>query len=247
MPSSPCLFARGRVKGGFNGASLAVLAPPRYNAAAEVLVGFDEQVKGRAVMDPSQYPQQPAYPGYGQPQTGFAAPAGAPSSVPPKRGSAGRVIAIVAVLVVVLGAVGGFFRYNGPVDTVKGFFQDAFVSFDAHAAGNRVCADAKSDFDEASTQTGLDQVKAAGGTFNLTALQYSVADTNLVSEAHVKIAGKVTFAFQGQTTTVADFSTAKDNVLDVKSSGLGWCLASPKNVTGGSSAQVPGVLALLVA
>src|SRR5262249_40930160 len=98
--------------------------------------------------DPYQYQQQP----------GYVAPALAASSRGVNRG--GSTTAISAVVLVTVFAVLGFVRYNGPVDTVRGFFNDVYVDFNVQAAANRICSDSPEKItDVAAFQQQLNQLR----------------------------------------------------------------------------------------
>jgi hypothetical protein len=181
-------------------------------------------------MDPSQSPQQPSYPtypsyptpAYGMPQ---AAPAVAMPAPTPKKGGAGRIIAVVLVLVVAAVAVLGYLHYNGPIDTVKGYFNNTFVTFDGTAAYNSICSDAKDrPTSVAAMQQEIDQAKAVG-TFDISKITYSLASENFFSDASVKLGGTITVKTTagGQ---VGPTSLPVSGTFGLKSTGFGWCLES---------------------
>lgn len=165
------------------------------------------------MQDPAQYPQQP----------GYAPPAPAAAPAPPGGGNRGRTIAIIAIVLALVLAVLGVLRYNGPVDTVKGVYNDLFINFNVQAAANRFCSDSPEKItDVAATQKQFDQLKGTA-KFDLAGVTYSMTSMDFISKATVHTDGtaKFTFTVSGQTQ-----STSLPLKADVKlkSSGLGWCI-----------------------
>jgi len=165
------------------------------------------------MQDPYQNPQQLGY--------SVSAPAASPTTR--GGGGRGRIIAIIAAVVVV--AVGGlgFFRYNGPVDTVRGFVNDLFVGFNVQAAANRICSDSSDKITNVATlQQQFDLLKNTA-KFDVSGVTYGITSQNFISDATVHVDGtaKITLSAggQGQASSVPLKGDVK-----LKTSGLGWCI-----------------------
>jgi hypothetical protein len=152
--------------------------------------------------------------------------ASAPSAVPTlasaRRGKRRLIIGIVVAMVALALAGLGYARYNGPVNTVKGYFQDAFVTFDAQSAAGRICSDSPQKIKSiADFQQQLDLVKG-DATIDLSGITYTMTSQNLISDATVHVGGTFKAAVHG----LPSVSVPLNVDATLKSSGLGWCIES---------------------
>ncbi len=141
--------------------------------------------------------------------------------VPTRRGNRRNIIGVVVAVVALAFAGLGYARYNGPVDTVKGYFHDAFVTFDAQSAAGRICSDSQQKITNiAGFQQQLDLVKG-DATIDLSGIAYTLTSQNLISDATVHVGG----IFKG---TIRGLPVSVPLNVDatLKSSGLGWCIES---------------------
>lgn len=180
-------------------------------------------------MEPNQgqYPSQPGqYPPY------VAAPPPVPTLTPKKTSPAGRIIAGVAVVVVILGlvAAAGLHARSAP-GVLKSFYDD-FFSYKYDAAFALICpskqSGVKPTFDTLKTELQAIQSQV---TFDTSKLQYDVQNSGLTS-ADIHVHGQVTATATGGTTSPP---TPFDEVDSMALNGLSWCVNIDKFATGSSS------------
>lgn len=145
----------------------------------------------------------------------------------PRRITPGRIVAVVALLVFVLG-IGGCVRYQGPVNTVRDFFS-ALGSGDYQAAQGLICAS-----ETGSVTNEVSAFRSVGGQFSTIDLTFKLLDESL-SDARVLVSGSVRVStvnvVNGITVTFTpNESTAVNQAYTVHSSGVAWCLADEVTV-----------------
>ncbi len=128
------------------------------------------------------------------------------------------VILIVAGLIVVALAAGAYIRYNGPVTTVRSYFNDLGQG-NYTAAVALVCTAQQSD-----ANNGLQLLKQFQARVDFSQVAYDLQDESL-SLAHVRAHGNLTVSvsFLGQNVSTP---TSLDTTIAVESSGIGWCMDS---------------------
>ena len=146
-------------------------------------------------------------------------------TMPPSRASRlkrGIIIGLIPGVIVLAVFLLAIIHYTGPTRTLQSFEKSLLVDANAGATYQQLCSDIRATSSVEQIQLLLNASKAAGYSYDLSGLTYSLVDEDFFAVAHVRLGGVVTEALNGQKHPIP--ITGNDSIITLRSSGLGWCV-----------------------
>jgi hypothetical protein len=132
-------------------------------------------------------------------------------------------IGIGLAALVVIAAIGGVVRYNGPAATIKAYIQ-AFYADEVSVAYSLYCPSEQAVYTQSQQASSMASVDSHIDTYDLTPLSYVLVDESLTS-ADVRLDGYFTYTDSSGSPGTWHSADNNTDIFNLQASGLGWCIS----------------------
>lgn len=125
-----------------------------------------------------------------------------------------------------------------PSLTVKAFYTDALVTYDAPDGYKLICTDVRAGLSESQFQTEITQIQQSGYVLNISGLTYTTHDRS-ATVAHVIIGGTISATYLGQTVSapVTPINDGQNDII-LHPQGSAWCIYGATSSNGGGTTTI---------